>query len=78
MNQAEEKQYWRKLIEELQKVMTIRELSDLLDISERQISNWKNGDRPKGMMAIRVYALHVKQCTRVHEPEDITKGIEGA
>lgn len=76
MNAIEEKEYWRRLVEELQAVMTIRQMSDALDISERQIANWKTGDRPKGMMAIKVYTLHVKRCTTVHEPKDITDRLK--
>ena len=70
---TEEHEYWRRLIVELQEVMTIRQISDELNVSERTIANWKTGDRPKGLNAIRVYTLHVKRCTVVQEPKDITK-----
>lgn len=75
---SEEHQYWRRLIEELQLVMTIRQISDELDVSERTVANWKTGDRPKGMNAIRVYTLHVKRCPQVPELKDITKELKQA
>lgn len=59
---TEEHQYWRRLIEELQEVMTVAEIAEEVKVEPRQVWRWKDGDRPMGMTAIRVYTLHVKRC----------------
>lgn len=56
-----ENEYWRKLIEELQEEgFTLEQIAAEINVSERQVSNWKTGDRPKGLSAVRLYLFHVK------------------
>lgn len=57
-----EQEYWARLILELQAVITIAEIAEHVGVNDRQVWRWKDGDRPKGMNAIRVYLLHVKLC----------------
>jgi hypothetical protein len=59
---SEEQQYWRRLIEELQQFMTVAQIADEVGVEPRQVWRWKDGDRPLGRTAIRVYTLHVKRC----------------
>lgn len=66
MTPEEEKQWWYQIINDLRKIMSIQTLADELDVSERTICNWQNGERPMGMKAIRAYVLHVKHCNAVH------------
>ena len=63
---SEEQQYWRRLIEELQEVgVTLERIAESIGVSDRQVSNWKGGDRPKGLHALNLYMLHVKHRTGV-------------
>jgi transcriptional regulator with XRE-family HTH domain len=63
---SEEQQYWRRLIEELQEVgVTLERIADSIGVSDRQVTNWKAGDRPKGLNALNLYLLHVKHRTGV-------------
>lgn len=63
MVKEQEKEYWRQIVSDLQDVMTVAEMALELDANERQVWRWKSGtDRPMGMMAIKVYLLHVKRC----------------
>lgn len=64
MTPEEEKEYWKRLVNDLQDVMTIAEIADSLGIEDdRQVWRWKAGERrPMGIMAVRVYTLHVKRC----------------
>lgn len=56
----EEKEYWLKLIRELQGVgYTIARISDEVGVSERQVASYKTGERPKGMTAIKLHNLHL-------------------
>jgi hypothetical protein len=48
---VDEKGYWRGVIEELQIKFTLEYIAAEIGVSERQVSNWKAGDRPKGMRA---------------------------
>lgn len=58
---SEEGQYWRRLIEELQASgFTLERIAEAIGVSDRQVSNWKNGDRPKGLNALNLYSFHVK------------------
>ncbi|MDP2619287.1 MAG: hypothetical protein Q8P46_03795 [Hyphomicrobiales bacterium] len=68
MSKEQEKCYWRCLIVELQRVMTIAEIAEEVGVNDRQVWRWKEGGRPKGMNAIRVYLLHVKRCPEGHCP----------
>jgi hypothetical protein len=61
MTQAEEEQYWRNIIQELQDwKITLEMIAEHLGVSERQVSNWKNGQRPKGLVALNLHAFHGK------------------
>ena len=64
---SDEQQYWRRLIEELQGVMTIDEIAEAVGVENRQVYHWKAGERrPMGMKAIAVYLLHAKHCPVRH------------
>lgn len=71
MTQAnEEKEYWSRLITELQAVMTIAQIAAEVDVEDRQVWRWKSAERrPMGMTAVRVYLLHVKRCPERQCPE---------
>ena len=71
MNVKEEHecQYWRCLLTELQRVMTMAEIAAEVGVGERIVWHWKNGNRPTGLKAIRVYLLHVKRCNSLHVPD---------
>lgn len=63
---SEEQQYWRKLIEDLQDCgVTLERIAEEIGVSDRQVTNWKSGDRPKGLNALKLYLLHVKHRTVV-------------
>lgn len=63
---SEEHAYWLGLIEDLQAWrVTLEQIAEECRVSDRQVSNWKTGDRPKGMAAIRLYTFHAKHRTRV-------------
>lgn len=67
VGERDERAYWRRLIEELQAWrVTLEMIASELEVSDRQVSNWKTGDRPKGMTAIKLYLFHDKHRTRVH------------
>ena len=68
MEKEEEREYWRKIIQELQAVMTIAQIAEAVMVEPRQVWRWKEGDRPTGMTAIRVYQLHAKTCPVGHCP----------
>ena len=60
---TEEQEYWRRLIAELQKVMTIAAIAEAAGVEDRQVWRWKAGERvPRGLQAIVVYKLHVERC----------------
>ena len=63
---SEEQQHWQRMICELQAAgMTLERIAEEIGVSDRQVSNWKTGDRPKGMNAVRLYLLHMKHRTVV-------------
>lgn len=66
MTQEEEQKWWHQMVTELRQKLTIEEFAEHLDVTERTICNWQNGERPLGMKALRVYLLHVKLCSAVH------------
>jgi transposase len=54
--------YWRQVICDLQdNGMTLEKIAEYMGVSDRQVSNWKNGDRPKGLTALKLYMLHVER-----------------
>lgn len=63
MSTEEEKEHWRKLVQELNQIMTIAQIAEAIDVEERQVWRWKAGERrPMGMDAVRVHTLHAKMC----------------
>jgi hypothetical protein len=63
MTRDEEKDYWKRLVNDLQGVMTIAEIAVAVGVEDRQVWRWKSGERrPMGMLAVHVYLLHVKRC----------------
>lgn len=64
---SEEQQYWRKIIDELNEKFTLQYIASEIGVSERQVSNWKRGDRPIGMNAVRLVTFHAKHRTPVQE-----------
>lgn len=64
---SEEQAKWLAMIEDLQGWnITLAQIAEHLNVSERQVSNWKTGDRPKGMTAVKLYLFHGKHRTLVH------------
>ncbi len=63
---SEEQEKWRRMVLDLQKVMTIAEIAREVEVEPRQVWRWKDGDRPLGMTAVRLYLLHVKRCPVGH------------
>lgn len=59
--------YWRTILSDLQKVMTVSEIAKEIGMDDdRMIWRWKAGDgRPTGLKAVRVYLLHVKRCPEI-------------
>lgn len=44
-------------------MITVAEIAEYLDVEDRQVWRWKAGERiPRGTIAIRLHALHVKLC----------------
>lgn len=59
---SEEQQYWARLIQELQNVgVTLERIAEHLGVSDRQVSNWKSGQRPVGLIAVRLVTFHMEQ-----------------
>jgi hypothetical protein len=67
MTPEQEKDFWLRMITDLNEKFTLHYLAQEFGVSERQVSNWKCGDRPKGFTAIKVYLFHAKHRTRVQE-----------
>ena len=67
MNREEEKEYWPRLINELNEKFTLEYLAREFGVSERQVSNWKKGERPLGFKAIKIYLFHGKRCITLQE-----------
>lgn len=62
MNAEEEKAYWKRLVNELQEVMTIADIAKEICVEDREVWRWKSGERrPMGIKAVKVYLLHVKR-----------------
>jgi predicted transcriptional regulator len=62
----EEEMNFGLMVAELQKLgVTLERIADELGISDRQVSNIKAGDRPKGETAVKLYLFHMKHRTAV-------------
>jgi len=67
---TQEQEYWRRLLKSLQGAgMTAADIARAVGVEDRQFWNWKLGDRPKGLTAVRLYRLHVERCGALPEPE---------
>lgn len=62
---SEEQQKFRQMIEDLRSRYTLQTIADEIGVSLRQVTNIINGDRPKGMAAIKLYVFHGKLGTPV-------------
>lgn len=64
---SEEQKYWQRVIEELQGWgVTLEKTAAHMEVSVRQVSYWKAGQKPKGFLAIRLYLFHEKHRSRLH------------
>lgn len=66
MTEEEEKQWWYSMVNDLRSKLSIEQFAERLQVSERTICNWQNGERPMGLKAVRVYLLHVELCNPLH------------
>jgi hypothetical protein len=72
---SEEQKYWARLIQELQEIgVTLEQIAEALGVSDRQVSNWKAGQRPTGWLAVNLVRFHdeqrrVLQGTTLHSAE---------
>ena len=56
-----EEEHWRRLIQELQGWgVTLERIAEHLGVSDRQVSNWKDGQRPTGLVAVNLTMFHEK------------------
>lgn len=62
---SEEQERWRSMLAELCAKFSLEYIAKEIGVSVRQVSNWKNGDRPLGFNAIRLYLFHGKHGTPV-------------
>lgn len=68
-----EKDYWRQLVCDLQaRGFTLEGIGQEMGLSERQVTNIKSGDRPKGWAAIRLFTFHMKHCPVMDDKVDRT------
>lgn len=77
---SEEQEYWRRLIDELNEKFTLDYIAKEAGVSVRQVSNWKQGDRPLGFKAVKLYLLHArvfhgKRGTAVQETGTAVHGV---
>ena len=73
---SEEQQYWRQLIEDLQSWgVTLEKIAEHLGVSDRQVSNWKTGQRPTGLCALNLHAFHMKH-RRIIQGSDLHGAID--
>lgn len=57
-----EDEMWSRMIQDLQDSgYTLQQIADHVGVSVRQVSNWKTGDRPLGLKAVRLYTFHMKR-----------------
>ena len=65
MNAEEEKAYWKRLVLDLQEIMTIADMAAEIGVEAREVWRWKSGERrPMGFKAVKVYLLHVKHVSK--------------
>lgn len=62
---SEEQAYWRRIVDELNEKFTLGYIAKEIKVSVRQVTNIKQGDRPKGLVAVRLYVFHMKHRTQV-------------
>ena len=62
MSEAE-REYWCRILAELQEVMTVAAIAKEIGVLVRQVWRWKSGHvKPAGLNAVNIYLLHVKRC----------------
>ena len=64
---TEEQEYWRRLLDDLNERFTLEVIATRIGLSVSQISNIKNGDRPTGLAAVRLFRFHMEHRTTVPE-----------
>ena len=74
---SEEQEKWRRIVDELNEKFTLEYIASELGVTVRQVSNWKRGDRPLGMTAVRLYLFHAKHRTPVQETGTPVHGGNG-
>lgn len=62
----EEREFWAKLVRELQEIFTLERIAEEIGLSVRQVSNIKDGDKPKGLAAVKLHRFHAEHRTQVH------------
>lgn len=56
---SQEQEYWKTLIQFLQdNNYPISRIAEYMGVSERQVSNWKSGQRPVGMQAVKLHYFY--------------------
>lgn len=57
MNNNSEKEYWSRAVREVLEAspLTLEQIAERLMVSVRQVHNYKLGERPSGLVAIRLY-----------------------
>lgn len=59
---AQEQERWRVIVRDLQAKFTLAQIATEVGVTERQVANWRTGDRPKGLVAVRLYLFHWRRC----------------
>ena len=72
---SEEQEKWRRMVDELNEKFTLAYIAHEIGVTERQVTNIKQGDKPKGFVAIRLYLFHEKHRTRVLEVGTAVHGV---
>lgn len=57
MNENRERDYWRRAVQEVLEAsgLTLEELADKMGVTPRQVANWRRGQRPTGIVAVRFF-----------------------
>lgn len=73
-----EREYWRNMVCDLLAQFTLEYLAKEMGVSVRQVSNWRNGDRPIGQTAVKLYLFHMKHGTAVQVDRTVVHGANDA
>jgi hypothetical protein len=57
MNNNSEKEYWQRAVREVLEASgeTLESFAERMGVSVRQVHNWKHGERPTGLVAVRFF-----------------------